>query len=297
MRILYGWETNFIDVTNICFNRLMKNNIIIIPSGNLFRDTLFLDTNKGVGKKIYVIINNSKKEYGPFCKIRINTKTKKVFVKQKNFIHKKLKKIQSGLMIKHGNFNEEVPEQMMATRFLTGEEKVLEIGGNIGRNSLIIASILKNSADLVTLECDPEIARQLKENREINHLHFHIEESALSLNKLIQKGWDTIPSDVLKEGYNWVDTITLEELKSKYQICFDTLVLDCEGAFYYILKDMPSILDNINLIIMENDYTNISHKDYIDTILTEKKFNRIFVKQGGWGPCEDRFFETWERVD
>ena len=30
---------------------------------------------------------------------------------------------------------------------------------------------------------------------------------------------------------------------------FDTLILDCEGAFYNILKDMPEILDNINLII------------------------------------------------
>jgi FkbM family methyltransferase len=295
MKILYGWETKKIDVTYICFNRLMKNNIITIPCGNLIRDTIFLDINKGVGKKIYIIINNTKKEYGPFCNIRINTINKNVFVKHFNVVQQKLKNIQSRIKIKHGSFNEEVPEQLMVSRFLTGNEKVLEIGGNIGRNSLIIASILKNSANLVTLECDTKIAQQLKENRDINKLNFHIENSALSLNKLIQKGWDTIPSDTLKDGYKWVNTITLDELKSKYQIEFDTLVLDCEGAFYYILRDMPTIIDNINLIIMENDYHNISDKNYIDDILRENKFIRIYVKGGGWGPCKDRFFEVWKR--
>ena len=49
--------------------------------------------------------------------------------------------------------------------------------------------------------------------------------------KLIQKGWDTIESDVLLDGYTNVNTITLDQLYSKYNIMFDTLVLDCEGAF------------------------------------------------------------------
>ena len=46
------------------------------------------------------------------------------------------------------------------------------------------------------------------------------------------------------------------ELKNKYNINFDTLVLDCEGAFYYILMDMPEILENIKLIINEIDEIN-----------------------------------------
>jgi hypothetical protein len=31
----------------------------------------------------------------------------------------------------------------------------------------------------------------------------------------------------------------------------NTLVLDCEGAFYWILKDMPDILNNIEKILMD----------------------------------------------
>ena len=38
----------------------------------------------------------------------------------------------------------------MAVRYLTGNEKVLEFGGNIGRNSLVIAHILNNNS--VSLE-------------------------------------------------------------------------------------------------------------------------------------------------
>jgi len=129
----------------------------------------------------------------------------------------------------------------------------------------------------------------------LNNFNFHIESSALSNRKLIQKGWDTIPSDTLIDGYTWVETITLEKLKNKYNIEFDTLLLDCEGAFYYILMDMPEILDNINLIIMENDYHDISKKTYIDNILVNNNFYRDYVQSGGWGPCYNNFFEVWKK--
>ena len=102
-------------------------------------------------------------------------------------------------------------------------------------------------------------------------------------------------SDVLLDGYKKINTITLEELHRKYNIYFDTLVLDCEGAFYYILMDMPEILDNINLIIMENDYNDITHKNYIDNILKENNFALDYVEKGGWGPCFNNFFEVWKK--
>ena len=118
----------------------------------------------------------------------------------------------------------------------------------------------------------------------------------MSKTKLIQNGWDTIRSDVLFDGCKWVNTITLDDLKNKYNICFDTLILDCEGAFYYILMDMPEILDNINLIIMENDYHNMSHKNYVDEILIKNKFYIDYAESGGWGCCSCFFFEVWKKL-
>jgi FkbM family methyltransferase len=236
----------------------------------------------------------------------IDIQMKKIYVnndapeelKQLHFTkHQFLSNIHSKYKLYFGSFEHEYPEQLMAVSYLTGNEKVLEIGANIGRNSLVIAHILQqtNNNNFVTLECDPNIAKQLTYNRDVNKLSFFIENSALSNRKLIQKGWDTIASDVILDGYTPVKTITWGEFNAKYNIQFDTLVLDCEGAFYYILMDMPEILTNIKLIIMENDYHDITHKKYIDNVLKNNSFYVDYSEAGGWGPCYNYFFEVWKK--
>ena len=291
LKIKYGLLNNNIDVTEICFSKLKNNNIITIPDGDVNRSRYFTDPLFGILKKVFIIIDGNLTEYEDFYKVEINTLDNTINVSKIhsiNYIHSKLN-------IKYGSFQEELPEQKMTVKYLTGKEKVLEIGGNIGRNSLIIAYILGNNNNFVSLETDENIAKQLQENRDLNNFKFHIENSALSKRKLIQKGWDTIPSDILLEGYKHVNSITFTELVSKYNIVFDTLVLDCEGAFYYILLDMPEILENINLIIMENDYNDINKKKYIDQVLTINNFYTDYVESGGWGPCYNNFFEVWKK--
>lgn len=301
-QIRYGLEANTIDITQICLTHLFNNDVINIPKGDAVRANLFSDPSPGILKKIYVTIGELTTDYDHSCDVQINMRTGSV---TKNIgdkrldVNSKIREIHSSLKINYGGFHEELPEQKMAVSYLTGNEKVLELGGNIGRNSLVIARILNaaqgNCANFVSLECDPSIAQQLTENRDLNNFDFHIENSALSKRKLMQKGWDTKVSDVLEPEYKWINTITWDELNAKYQIVFDTLVLDCEGAFYYILMDMPEILDNVNLIIMENDYHDIEKKKYIDEVMTFKGFNRDYVEPGGWGPCVYNFFEVWIR--
>jgi len=207
----------------------------------------------------------------------------------------KLEELHKSLKIKHGSLKEELPEQIMAVKFITGDEKVLEIGGNIGRNSLVIGKLLKNDKNLVVLETILDNVKKLEENKKLNNMDFHIEPSALSKRKLIQKGWDSIPSDVIKPGYVNVNIIDFENLQKKYNIIFDTLVLDCEGAFYFILEDMPTILNNIKLIITENDYKYINHYNFIKENLNKNGFKIVYSKSGGWGPCQTNFFEVWKK--
>ncbi len=307
MKILYGIRDNNIDVTSICYSKLIKQGIIIIPSGDFARANYFTDPLINILKSIFIIVNNSDLvEYDYTKDIYIDTKTNQVFTNENlpeyissiyPTLQAKLTNIHNNLKIIHGSFNEEYPEQMMATRYLTGTEKVLEIGGNIGRNTLVISYILsqQNNYNFVSLECDLGIANQLAENKALNGLNFQIENSALSKRKLIQKGWDTIASETLLDGYTEVKTITLDELTKKYNIVFDTLVLDCEGAFYYILMDMPEILNNVKLIIMENDYHDITCKNYVDSILKQNNFYVDYVEGGGWGCCYNNFFEVWKR--
>jgi len=297
MKIMYGTINCNIDITEICLKKLLNNNIITIPSSESTRASLFKDPQIGVLKKILILIGNTLTQYDHFYTIKINISNYIINTINDNEINYKTSEIQKKLKIKYGNFEQELPEQRMVVRYFTGNEKVLEIGGNIGRNSLIISYILNqnNNNNFVTLETDECIAEQLRQNKELNKLDFHIENSALSKRKLIQLGINTIESDKILEGHKPVKTMTLDQLYSKYNIKFDTLILDCEGAFYYILMDIPELLDNINLIIMENDYWEISKKEFIDSILIKKNFYRDYVETGGWGPCYNNFYEVWKK--
>lgn len=296
MNIHYGIDGHLLDVTAVCEKRLLnRNNCIIIPSGDIKRAMLFSDPCVGVKKKIWITTKNGVNEYDDSVTVKIEKSTGRVYVIDENDIDEKISNLHANLNINYGTLNEELPEQRMAVRYLKGNERVLEIGGNIGRNSLIIASLLENSRNLVTLESDIHVAEQLKENRNMNGLHFHVECSALSKRKLMQNGWDTIPGNILQPGYSWVNTITYSNLKKKYMLAFDTLILDCEGAFYYILMDMPEVLSGVKLIIMENDYKVLEHKHYVDDVLRENNFRRDYVEQGGWGHCFHNFFEVWIR--
>ena len=47
---------------------------------------------------------------------------------------------------------------------------------------------------------------------------------------------------------------------------------------------------------MENDYWDISKKNYVDEILIKGGFYLEYCKSGGWGPCFNNFFEVWKKI-
>jgi len=306
--IKYGTPSCDIDITEIALQKCVRGNLLYIPSDDCMRAVKFTDPNFGVVKTIFITDKNNNPHWCDnntevFIDLVENRLTC-VNVSEPIPEHvpfqrprDRLRNIQNNLQIQFGDFSEEYEEQLMTATYLTGSEKVLEIGGNIGRNSLIIAYILNQNSNnnFVSLECCEESSRLLFTNKTINNLDFQIESSALSSRKLIQKGWDTICSDVVLDGYTEVNSITWEQLNEKYNIEFDTLVLDCEGAFYYILMDTPQILENVKLIIMENDYGCVEHKNFVDDTLKNYGFVLDYVKTGGWGPCYSNFYEVWKK--
>jgi FkbM family methyltransferase len=298
MEILYG-NKKYFDVTNICLYNLVKDGILTIPLGDHERAKYFGDPFQNIKKHVIVNYQNDTCFYKEdvICTYDLSNseliKIPKYQILNKIDNNFKLMAIHNNLTMVGGNMLDEFPEQLMSTHFIKCTDKVLEIGSNIGRNTCVIASILEEQGNLITLESDNESCTLLQQNKELNNLSFNIENAALSYRKLYQKDWDTIPSEVDIEGYKLVNTITFEELQRKYQIIFDTLILDCEGAFYYILLDNDKILQNISKIIMENDYHNFEHKEYVDTIMLKYGFKNVFQQNGGWGPCEHCFYEVW----
>lgn len=312
MKILYGLGEENVDVTSKCYQELMTDNIIRIPPTERSRSLLFTDPAYGKLKEIIIVNDNNQiNTYDHTKTVFIDTLQNKIYENNDIPEHiqyayadvdKKLEIIHSKVQMKYGDMKDELPEQRIALRYLTGNERVLELGSNVGRNSMIIAYILKqkNNNKFVTLESDPESARMLEENMKANGFKFHIVSAALSKRRLVQKGWNTIESDVDIAGYNRVETVTLKDINQKYRVNFDTLIVDCEGAFYYILKDMPEILNNVNLIIMENDYYNPEHKKYVDDTLKKNKFmvayhEPLTTHEGLFPHCRNQFYQVWKR--
>lgn len=208
----------------------------------------------------------------------------------------KLQDAHTKLQLDFGMFYENMSMQLLVLKYIDGREKVLEIGGNIGRCSLLIANILnaKSNTDFVSMESNPDYTKQLIHNKEQNNLTFHVENSSLSNKKMIQLEDKTSISDVLMDGFFQVNTIYWIELIEKYKIDFDTLIIDCNDAFYNILHDFPEILNKMKLVIMKNEYYDAFKKIKIEKILTENNFILEYSETGGNCPCYYSYYEVWK---
>jgi len=218
---------------------------------------------------------------------------------KKNII-KILNKKHSNLKLKYGNFNEEYNEQIMALTFIKPHHFVLELGGNVGRNSCLISSLLKNSNQLLVFESEPNNVIKLIENKKLNNLNFNIEDCAISNIKLFQKDDDlgsiTLPKNKINNMNNWkqIKTLSWNFIKNKYNIIFDVLVVDCEGCLYYILKNEPNFLADFKIIIIENDFSDLLHKKYVDKQFKKFLFTNVYKKSWTFnGSINHNFYQVW----
>ena len=74
-----------------------------------------------------------------------------------------------------------------------------------------------------------------------------------------------------------IKTISWLQIKNKCKVIFDTLVANCEGALYYILKDEPGFLDYFKKIIIENDFHDIEHNFLLIMILKDLILKRLIL--------------------
>jgi FkbM family methyltransferase len=190
---------------------------------------------------------------------------------------------------------------MMSALFIDNNDRVLELGGNIGRNSLVIASMLANSKNLVVFESDPISAEILERNKNANGFKFTIHSKALSNKPLIQTGWDSRPlkeNEEIPEGWFTLDTMSISTLIILNPIPFNVLVCDCEGCLYHILKDEPTFLDMFNKVLLENDFWNEPEQEqFIHHRLKELGFQIQFQHDLDMEGCPQRtsFWQAWIR--
>lgn len=316
IEFFYGVNENYENITDKVLEHCVHGNEVVIPADDFKRYLVFADPAPGFFKGIVAVRKVDSvwtcMSYDARTDVRLKLLDDEVpaIHPRRNIVRPpagistadKLRFLHSQLKLYGGNFQWEWSEQAMSVEHLAPDSKVLELGSNIGRNTLIIASLLDDDRNLVTLECDPTSVAVLEQNRFVNRLHFQIEPSALSSRKLMLRGWETIPSEELREGYRWVSTITYEDLKKKYPINFDTLVIDCEGAIYYILQDTPAVLENISTILLESDYQTVEHKAWVDDLFRQHGLEKVYSEplvgheNESFPPeCRSSFYEVWKK--
>ena len=306
MRFYYGKDSVYREVTAAVLKYWWREGVLTIPASDVERARCLGDPLPGVEKDLKYYHGDRKGKFPSSCKItlssphvgaawsstghRLPTDSEKL-----NFLHQHLHLLE-------GSMQDEYHEQLMAVKYIKPGATVLEIGGNIGRNSLIIASLLDDSSRLLTLECDARSAMVLREHRDINHLNFAVENAALSTRPLCQRHWTTIPydGDNLPPGHAPVPTISWEGLRKKYSsLHFDTLVADCEGALLPILQDSPEVLQGINTVIVENDYVRKEFKGQVDALFTAAGLQVVYTAGFQGVPCEElasEFYQVWQRI-
>jgi len=158
--------------------------------------------------------------------------------------------------------NIERPEQELIAKYLPNDCCVLELGGESGTTSLLINKIIKDPSKHVIIEPSSNSIPKLINTAKIYNTQYKIIHGFIGLNREEHKKlW---PECEISNMYN------LDEINKLVDKNFDVLVIDCEGAFYNILKEFPEILNNIKLIIIENDGPEKNIKFIRDKIVENK---------------------------
>lgn len=299
-QVLYGVSHTHIDVTDHAW-KCVKNETLSLPAGDYERSLILQDPVQGIVKEILVKFHDKAWVFPAGQEIKLSLPgilppvldPKKWKSLSYPTCHERLQCIHNNLRFE-GNIYDEYPEQLLIAEFIKPEHVVLEIGSNIGRSTLVIASILENDKQLVTLECDPNSCAVLTHNRNINNMTFTIENAALSSFPMYRKGWNTFFEFNKPEDAVPITTISWKDFHKKHPLPFDTVVADCEGALLPILAESPELLDGIKLVIVENDYMDINHKLEVDRVFRSKGLSPHRNVPGGWGPCLPMFYQVWK---
>ena len=170
------------------------------------------------------------------------------------------------------NYQYEVNEQALLNEYLLPDDRVLELGGNIGTSSILIDKILNNKKQHVTVEPNLNIVKTLKRNKDLHNCNFEIVPGIISK-----------PREVYINGDGWgggittyfqstgpVKTFDFHELDKKYN--FNVLFADCEGGMVQLIQDYPSIHKNLRLVIYERD----GEYSTVDKYFIDNNFKKVF---------------------
>jgi FkbM family methyltransferase len=164
-------------------------------------------------------------------------------------------------------------EQDQAKKYIHKNDIVLELGARYGSVSCVINSKLDNKYNQVVVEPDEKVWVALENNKKLNHSGFHIVKGFISKKKfnLKSNGYATTSVEDTKSEIPHFD---LDDIRKKYNLEFNVLIVDCEGCLETFLFENLNLLDRLRMVIFEAD----GRCDYkkIKKTLAKKGFKKIF---------------------
>lgn len=154
--------------------------------------------------------------------------------------------------------SEEIPERISAYYYIEPNDVVLELGGNVGGVSQVIASKLKNPSNLVVIEPGYKEVRKLKELA--GYYGFNIYNGPIvstGVNVLCKYENANSYINCKKVHFPVKNNITFSRLQKLFGLRFNVLVIDCEGCYEDILEEglNTDLFDGIEKILIEWDGT------------------------------------------
>ena len=154
------------------------------------------------------------------------------------------------------NTNHEAHEQYVVHYFLAPVDKVIELGGGIGANSIQINMTLKGRAKSSHYVFEPQriLTDIIEQNRKLNSCKFNVIHGVLSKNQTSRvpkynpdkKKWIFVRAGANENG-------PIVPSVNKLPIIPTAIVADCEGCLLQVLQDFPEILNKIRMVYVEND--------------------------------------------
>lgn len=149
--------------------------------------------------------------------------------------------------------------------YINDDTVILNLGASVGGLASVINNKMKIKTNMVAVEANPNLIEDLKNNRNINNLGFHIEHGAISsTNKKVHFNFNglSLSGSIFRkkwlESDKWgkynsleMETITPMDLETKYNLKFNTLSCDIEGEELTLLEDLIEYFKNFKIMSIE----------------------------------------------
>lgn len=167
----------------------------------------------------------------------------------------------------------EVQEQHDANGYIRPDDKVLEIGARYGGVSITINKILKNKRDHVAVEPDSRVWEAIEKNRDRHWCEFQICKGAISERplKINDGGYEGFGNYTSEENDGNIELFKI----SDFNIDFNVLVVDCEGAFENFYNENKDFFKHLRLILYERDRKEHCDYDYLEKEFLGMGFKKV----------------------